>query len=287
MAKVLVLGGGYLGGEIQTGLSKQHKRRQKKHRLIELEVRDIKGYDVIINATGKTDLAWCEDNGDLARAANVTEVIRLLDLVKKADSRLIHLSSGCIWKGPWRVDGEPFEPDDPPSPTCVYTQTKVEAEKQLWQNATDPGMLSVLRIRMPYGYNDHPRNLISKIQKYEKLIDDPNSMTSVKSLLLTINSLLTTKLLWGRATSVYDYGVMSPYRIGIMLTKAGVRNPPILIEKSDMDGWHKPQRVSTVMCDVAYENTIDAPNVDVEVPTAILQLRRFYCAKKGPPDDRS
>src|ERR1051325_7106828 len=72
----------------------------------------------VINAAGRTDLAWCETNAREAIRTNLEAPVRLYTRIRKhaPNARYLHFSSGCVWDGPYRDDGKPFEPSDPTSP---------------------------------------------------------------------------------------------------------------------------------------------------------------------------
>ena len=58
---------------------------------------------------------------------------------------------------------------------------------------------------------------------------------------------------WTGVFNVYDRGVTTPYQIGVMLAEAGLREKPTRIEKTELDTWHKPRRVDTVIHDRRFE----------------------------------
>ena len=124
---------------------------------------------------------------------------------------------------------------------------------------------------MPYSPVSSPRNILSKLVGYEKLIDDPNSITSADTLLATINHLIDDwkSPLWGRISLVYDKGITSPFKIGSILSKVGLRQRPKFFEKFDLDSWHKPKRVNTVLSDPIFEEVIKPPMVENELPRVV------------------
>lgn len=252
--RVLIVGAGHLGHAIYTSVSDYCDAALLTLRLADCT--SLAGYTHAVNAAGKTDLAWCEANPGEALRANTIDAIHFARVVWASGARLIHLSSGCVWDGPYRVDGEPFGPEDPPTPTCIYAWTKALCDVELAVEAPRRGWSS-LRLRQPFGSSDSPRNLLTKLLGYEKLLDTPNSMTSVPTVCATVRHLIEHDLspLWGRVSCIYDKGEISPFAVGLRLARAGLRETPSRLKKSDLDAFHKPKRVDTVLRDRVFERT--------------------------------
>src|SRR5436190_9143818 len=97
--------------------------------------------DAIVNTAGKTDLRWCEDNAAECFRCNVSAPISVYRAIKSAFNNkvpYIHLSSGCVWDGPYREDGKAFEPNDPATPACFYSWTKAACDALLMAEASAP-----------------------------------------------------------------------------------------------------------------------------------------------------
>jgi dTDP-4-dehydrorhamnose reductase len=235
--------------------------------------------EVIVNAAGKTDLKWCEDNTTECFRCNVRMPIHLYRAVK--DSRLytlfIHLSSGCVWDGPYRPDGKPFMPTDRPTPACFYSWTKAACDSMLMDEAASP--IAILRPRQVYSGSGSPRDTLTKLNSYKKLLDTPNSMTSASTIIKTIEALVALGerpepgyLGLNGVMNVYDAGVTTPYRVGVMLAEAGCREMPERLEKSDLDTWHSPKRVDAVISDPWFEELVNPSPVEDELSKAILKF---------------
>ena len=210
----------------------------------------------IINAAGKTDLAWCEENQVEASHVNSYLPVQLARKAKRFGTHFIQLSSGCVWNGPYDKDNKPFTPNSEPSPACHYATTKVGCDEALLREIPVPGnRIAILRLRMPYSEVKSNRNLFTKLLGYKELIDTPNSITSATVLCETIKKLIDDSLcqLWNRITCVYDKGMATPYQIGVKLHHAGLRSLPERLTKNKLDAFHKPQRVDTVMHDSLFE----------------------------------
>ena len=71
------------------------------------------------------------------------------------------------------------EEDEPNFDGSFYSKTKIWLEKLL---NSYPNVLN-LRLRMPISSDFHPKNFITKITKYQKIINIPNSMSILDDLL--------------------------------------------------------------------------------------------------------
>lgn len=222
----------------------------------------------VVNAAGKTDLTWCEENPREAFRCNVEAPLKLLRGTQNARVPFIHLSSGCVWDGPY-IRGLGFKPEDRPTPASYYSWTKAACDSMMMQEARVG--LNILRPRQVFSGVWTPRNTLVKLLKYDRLIATPNSMTSVKTICDTVHALIRNPG-WNRIWNVYDRGIITPHRVGEMLAEAGLREAPEVLEKADLDSWHKPRRVDTVLHDRWFEHVINPPNVTDALKEAIDAL---------------
>jgi dTDP-4-dehydrorhamnose reductase len=230
--------------------------------------------EAIVNTAGKTDLRWCEDNPREAWRCNVVAPLALWRAIAAAwlpETIFVHLSSGCVWDGPYQEDGTPFGPDDPPRPACFYSWTKAACDALLLREVGGRP-LALLRPRQVYSPRPSPRNTLTKLRTYPRLIDTPNSMASAETIAATIEqvvALAPAKRLRGRILNVYDRGVTSPYQVGVLLAAAGLRAPPERLTKGELDQFLKPKRVDTVLNDPFFEQLVKPPKVQEELRRVI------------------
>lgn len=89
-----------------------------------------------------------------------------------------HVSSGCIFTGR-RTDGAPFAELDTPNfcfrtNNCSwYSGTKALGEECL----TDSESTFIWRLRIPFNHEDSNRNYLSKLVRYERLLQAENSIS--------------------------------------------------------------------------------------------------------------
>lgn len=134
--------------------------------------------------TGRPNIDWCEEHKIETVRVNVMGTLILADACFRRGIHMTNYATGCIYNyddGEHRCDGgRPFTETDPPNYTgSFYSITKAMAERLL---APYPNILT-LRIRMPITDDLHPRNFITKITHYAKLINYPNSVTVLTDML--------------------------------------------------------------------------------------------------------
>lgn len=162
------------------------------------------GYPLIggvINAagyTGKPNVDACELNKEDTIHGNIVWPQILTDWCMLNDIPLGHVSSGCIYAGK-RSDGKPFTEEDEPNfnfkynNSSFYSGTKTIAEQIIskWEKNY------IWRLRIPFEENDNPRNYISKILKYERLLDAENSVSNKQEFVSACIQTLTKKVPYG------------------------------------------------------------------------------------------
>ncbi|HYG73606.1 MAG TPA: sugar nucleotide-binding protein [Planctomycetota bacterium] len=276
--KVLLIGKGHLGSYLKD-LWKIPSELHWTREMAELDMATLKKLQpqAVINTAGKTELRWCEDNPAECFRCNVSAPVGVYRAVKQAFNNTvpyIHLSSGCVWDGPYRPDGKPFGPNDPAVPACFYAWTKAACDALMMDEAAAP--ILILRPRQVYSPLASPRNTLTKLNTYPKLLDTPNSMTSADTIARTIEIALNSsdKKVWNRILNVYERNPSSPFEVGTLLAQAGCRKPPEKLAKSELDTWHKPKRVDAVIEDPFFEELVKPPTVQEELKRNIALYAR-------------
>jgi len=275
--RILLIGRGHLGTYL-----KERLRIPKELHYID-ELGDIEKFieenslDAVINTAGKTSLEWCEANPLEAFRCNVIAPLYAWRAIKEYQSRysiFIHISSGCVWNGPFPPLGLGFLPDEPPTPQCFYSWTKAACDTMLLKEA-DNRNLCILRPRQVYSPIHSPRNTLTKLLTYKKLIDTTNSMTSAETIAKTIERMIKFKghCKNGRIINVYDRETITPFKVGELLAEAGLRKPPKAMTKNDLDKVLIPKRVDTVLEDPFFEDLVDPPFIIDEMKRVIEEFK--------------
>ncbi len=254
---IIIVGNGQVGSALAAALS-EHTITHWKSDLDLLTVDELKKVmpDAVINAAGKTDLKWCEENAREAFRCNVEAPVQLYQRILSLTTpiRFLHCSSGCIWDGPYDEHGKPFTPANPARPAAYYSWTKAACDELLLNE--NPSMVAILRPRQVYSDSPTPRNTLTKLRTYPKLIQTPNSMSSLDIIIKTVRHCLSSSTDWNGIWNIYDAGVTTPFHIGELLAQAGLRAMPEAFTKTELDSFHKPKRVDTVLYDERFERLI-------------------------------
>ena len=161
----------------------------------------VKPARVIISAglTGRPNVDWCEDH---VKEVIDTNVVGILTVVHECNLRNIHvtyLGTGCIYEydNDHVIGGKGYTEEDTPNFSgSFYSKTKAMVEELLksYDNVL------TLRVRMPISEDLHPRNFVTKILKYERIVNVPNSMSILHDLLPVLIDMSAGKL-----TGIYNF----------------------------------------------------------------------------------
>jgi len=115
---------------------------------LELATQDNPDFDCFLHLAAFTDTnqAWTQ-NGDkngLCYQLNVTGTQNIIDLCKKYNKHLIHISTDFVFDGTKEGD---YTEEDIPNPIEWYGQTKYEAEKLVLSSGIPA---TIIRIAFPY-----------------------------------------------------------------------------------------------------------------------------------------
>ena len=152
---------------------------------VEKELDDIKPSHVLMAAgiTGRPNIDWCEDNKPETIRTNVIGTLNIADLCYVKGIHCTVYATGCIFKYDETHplgSGVGFVEDDKPNfDGSFYSQTKGYMEPLLRCYPT----CLILRVRMPVSDDLIHRNFVTKIVKYERVVNIPNSMTILHELL--------------------------------------------------------------------------------------------------------
>ena len=143
---------------------------------------------VIINCigyTGERNVDDCENQKNKTMEANTVVPLVLGEVAARNNVKLVHISSGCIYRYDYATQ-RPITEDDPPDYyDLFYSRTKIYAEKALAFMAKKYNVL-IARIRIPLDNRPHPRNILTKLLGFDRVIDVPNSLTYIPDFFVFI-----------------------------------------------------------------------------------------------------
>ncbi|ELP89054.1 NAD dependent epimerase/dehydratase, putative [Entamoeba invadens IP1] len=190
--KFLLYGGrGWIGGQMIELLKAQGfevvsgEARLEEREKVMREIEESKP-DRIINCAGKTgrpNVDWCEDHKEETIRSNVIGTLNLVDCAFLHHIHVTNFATGCIYeydaKHPMGSGIGYTETDAPNFTGSFYSYTKGLVEKILVNYSN----LLNLRLRMPISDDLNPRSFVTKITKYQKVVNVPNSMSVLTDLL--------------------------------------------------------------------------------------------------------
>lgn len=137
--------------------------------------------EFVINAAGHSghpNVDACEQNKAECLSANAVLPGRIRLACERTEVPWGHVSSGCIFTGQ-RPDGGGFRETDCPnfsfrSNNCsFYSGTKALGEEVLEGSSR----CYIWRVRIPFNHVNHPKNYLSKLLRYDRLLEATNSLS--------------------------------------------------------------------------------------------------------------
>jgi dTDP-4-dehydrorhamnose reductase len=186
--KYLIIGKGFFGNKFAEYLEDSvmsEKRIESKEDVLS----EIQKYNptVVINCAGRTgypNVDWCEDHREETLTGNVLLPLEIAKACQEAGVKMVHLGSGCIYKG--NNNGKGFSEED----RCNFGGSFYSLTKALSEQLLKDYDVLQLRIRMPVDSVPGPKNLITKLTKYDKVIDVENSITVVDDFVRIVKELI-------------------------------------------------------------------------------------------------
>ncbi len=167
--------------------------------------------EFLINAagyTGKPNVDACELHKGECLMGNAVLPGRIAQACAEAGVPWGHVSSGCIFTGA-RTDGSGFTETDAPNFTfrqdncSFYSGTKALGEEVL---AGQP-QVYVWRLRIPFNEVDNPRNYLTKLMRYPRLLAATNSISQLEEFVAA------TLACWEQRVPFATYNVTNPGQI--------------------------------------------------------------------------
>jgi len=189
MLNILILGKGYTGsylynkltdsGHNVTIVAKEALNYTDEY-VIDTHLFEYKP-DYVINCsgfTGRPNVDQCEDEKEECWRLNVTAPSMINRLCKAHHIPYIHISSGCIFTG---YDKAWTEKDKPNYGVFNNHSSFYSKSKHAYELASSDYGLTI-RIRMPFDGEFTDRSVLTKLLKYDKLINEVNSKTYIVDL---------------------------------------------------------------------------------------------------------
>ena len=232
----VVLGGnGYVGSAFQKHLEQRSLPFQVVSRsTVDYSDRDVlleflKAVrpDFVINTagfTGKPNVDACEVQKTACLAGNAVLPGIIRDVCEHLTIPWGHVSSGCIYTGA-NSDGSGFTEEDAPNfsfrqNNCsFYSGCKAIGEEVL----VDADHCYIWRLRIPFNEVDSPRNYITKMMRYDRLLNATNSLSHLDQFVEACLACWTKRIAFG-TYNLTTPGFVTTRDVVQMISKHGLSN---------------------------------------------------------------
>jgi len=126
-----------------------------------------KSFDIIINCAAHTAVDKAESEAELANQVNHLAVRQLAAIVKKHQTKLIHISTDYVFSG---KEYRPYIETDEVAPNGVYGKTKLHGEQAILKILTNNAII----IRTSWVYSEYGNNFVKTMLKLGQERDSLN-----------------------------------------------------------------------------------------------------------------
>lgn len=233
----------------------------------------------LINAagyTGKPNVDACELHKHECLFGNAVLPGVVADACAAAGVPWGHVSSGCIFTGA-RPDGTGFTEADTPNFTfrtnncSFYSGSKALGEEVL---AGKPGVY-VWRLRIPFNHVDNPRNYLTKLLRYQRLLDATNSISHLDEFCAA------TFACWEKRAPFGTYNVTNPGRITArevvdLIKRTGVSTKEFSFFRDEDEFMHLAAKTPRSNCVMDSSKLASVGIAMTEVHEAVTQALRKW-----------
>ena len=181
--------------------------------------------DFLVNAagyTGKPNVDACEMDKANCLFGNAVLPGRIAEACEVTGTPWGHVSSGCIFTGS-RPDRAGFTEEDAPNFTfrqnncSFYSGTKALGEEVL-EGAKN---CYIWRLRIPFDACDSPRNYLTKLMRYDKLLEAENSISHLDEFAAAAITCRERKIPYG-TYNVTNPGDITTHEVVELIQESGV-----------------------------------------------------------------
>jgi dTDP-4-dehydrorhamnose reductase len=205
----------------------------------------------LINAagyTGKPNVDACELHKTECLFGNAVLPGIVAQACAEAGVPWGHVSSGCIFTGA-RPDGTGFSETDAPNFTfrqnncSFYSGTKALGEEVL---AGRPDVY-LWRLRIPFNHVDSPRNYLSKLMRYQTLLEATNSISQLEEFVSATFACWEKRVPFG-TYNVTNPGQVTTHEVVDLILKSGVCAKTYRFFKSENEFMHVAAKTPRSNC---------------------------------------
>lgn len=237
--------------------------------------------DFLINCagyTGKPNVDTAEKEKHACLEANAWLPGLIAEVCRESALPWGHVSSGCIYTGR-KPDGSGFREGDPPNfdfrhNNCsFYSGTKALAEEIL----ADYGQVYLWRMRIPFNEIDSPRNYLSKVMRYDRLLDVENSISNLDEFVQACLACWEKRIPFG-TYNVTNPGFVSTREVAAMIQQAGLVSREWKFFKNESEFMAQAAKTPRSSCILDSSKILNSGISLIEVHDSIAQCLRNWRA---------
>ncbi len=207
--------------------------------------------EFLINAagyTGKPNVDACELHKAECLFGNAVVPGRIAAACTAAGVPWGHVSSGCIYSGA-RADGTGFREEDTPNFTfrtnhcSFYSGTKALGEEVLAGQSN----VYLWRLRIPYDHVENPRNYLTKLMRYPRLLEAANSISHLHEFVASTFACWEKRIPFG-TYNVTNPGHVTTHEVVDLILKSGVCPKEYSFFKSEDEFMHVAAKTPRSNC---------------------------------------
>ena len=207
--------------------------------------------EFLINAagyTGKPNVDACELHKHECLFGNAVLPGIVAEACAAAGIPWGHVSSGCIYTGA-RPDGSGFTETDAPNFTfrqnncSFYSGSKALGEEVL---AGKPDVY-IWRLRIPFNEVDNPRNYLTKLLRYNTLLEATNSISQLEEFVAATFACWEKRVPFG-LYNVTNPGQVTTHEVVDLIKKTGVSDKDFVFFKDESDFMQKAAKTPRSNC---------------------------------------
>lgn len=192
--------------------------------------------EFLINAagyTGKPNVDACELHKTECLFGNAVLPGIIAQACTAAGVPWGHVSSGCIYTGS-RPDGSGFREEDTPNfsfrtNNCsFYSGTKALGEEVLQGTPN----LYLWRLRIPFNHLEGPRNYLTKLMRYNTLLEATNSISQLEEFVASTFACWEKRIPFG-TYNVTNPGQVTTHEVVDLIKRSGVSNKNFVFFKNE------------------------------------------------------
>ncbi len=180
-----------------------------------------------------------------------------------------HISSGCIYEGD---ESKSYTESDPPNfdfetASSWYSGTKALGELAIRHDKN----CYILRLRMPFDSKDSSKNLLSKLAKYDKILNVENSLTCVDDFCNAVVQIIEKQIPFGVYNVVNTGSISTKEIVGMMRDRGIVEDKEIKYYENEQEFYDEIGCCKRSVC-VLNNEKLKAHGI--EMPSAKLALTK-------------